>query len=395
MRLKKQLFQAATQWLFSLGAVVTTLGSMTGSAQAHHPFGRYYGGYSSCFGNYGHYSYGGYAHCLPALAYRPRCFGGFYDSYYSGFYGSGHYGFGSSAFYSAAPFCYTPRLYSVNYYSPAYTVIPYTPAFYSSRYTAPVQNITPAWGHASYPSNASFASAKILEGNPFSLNVAPAQATFPRAVSSRELTPIDAPKSSSAPTDTSSAAEEREPGLVLVSDKPAMLQPYSPIWTKAAVGLVDEMIAAGEFANAKVSCKSMERIKQPKGSGVYLRQALTTYFAEESSTQSTTNDEQVLNLLEMACSHGSQLEPTELTKKSLHEYFESCLIDVDGSLEQLSKSILDSSSNTGSQLLLLTALLKLDGQQDRAVLFANEAKLQLSGPDGLRWSNLLNICSLK
>jgi hypothetical protein len=183
-------------------------------------------------------------------------------------------------------------------------------------------------------------------------------------------------------------AEPIAVGSRFVAQKPALLQPYSPIWTEAANGLVDDMIANGQLANAAASCKGMEKIEQPKGAGVYLRQALISYF--ETAQNPSASTEEVLDLLEKACQAGSQLQPSELSKKSLGEYFEACNVDVESSMEQLSRWILENPGKSGRELMLLTALLKIDGQADRARLFADEAE-QLAVKSGtFRWANLLS-----
>ena len=185
---------------------------------------------------------------------------------------------------------------------------------------------------------------------------------------------------------------DNEPGLRLVSKKPALLQPYSPIWTNAAAGIVDDMVAAGELDDANSSCKSMERITQPKGAGVYLRQALLKYFANEGSSAQKPSTDEVLRLLDLACEAGSQVVPSELSKDSLHDYFATCLVDVDAKLEQLSQSVLESPNQSGRELLLLSALLKLDGQTDRAKQFASEVEDQVAKSESFRWNSLLDAC---
>ena len=151
------------------------------------------------------------------------------------------------------------------------------------------------------------------------------------------------------------------------------------------------MVAAGELDHAHSSCKSMERITQPKGAGVYLRQALLSYFSADASSAAPSMIE-ILKLLELACEAGSQVQPTELPKDSLQDYFAACKVDVTGKLELLSKSVLESPNNSGGELLLLAALLKLDGQYDRAKLFANEVEEQFARAGAFRWHSLLNVC---
>ena len=180
-------------------------------------------------------------------------------------------------------------------------------------------------------------------------------------------------------------------GARYVANKPVGLQPYSPIWTQAAVGLVDDMIQEGRLEDAQLSCKAMEKIEQTKGAGVYLRQALLNYFSQDSASIASTDD--VLNLLNEACAAGSELKPSELSKESLSDYFSACSVDVGRSMELLSKKILDNSSKAGREMLLLTALLKLDGQTERAKLFAGEADQLASKSQAFHWNSLLAVCN--
>jgi hypothetical protein len=175
-----------------------------------------------------------------------------------------------------------------------------------------------------------------------------------------------------------------------VASKPRVVQPYSPIWTKAAVGIVDDMIEAGRFDDAQASCRSMEKIEQPKGAGVYLRQGLLRYFASQDHSAAST--ESVLNLLDQACASGSRLSAEELNSESLRTYFAACVIDLDATLERLSKSVLDNPESSERELLLLTVLLKLEGQGERASLFVKEAEQLASQSNSFRWSNLLLAC---
>ena len=175
-----------------------------------------------------------------------------------------------------------------------------------------------------------------------------------------------------------------------VASKPRVVQPYSPIWTKAAVGIVDDMIEAGRFDDAQASCRSMEKIEQPNGAGVYLRQGLLKYFASQDHSAAST--ESVLNLLDQACASGSRLSAEELNSESLRTYFAACVIDLDATLERLSKSVLDNPESSEREILLLTVLLKLEGQDERANLFVKEAEQLASQSSSFRWSNLLLAC---
>ena len=368
MRSSKWFSRSIAKWTFAIGCV--TIGSLTiePQAYAHHPFRHHHG----CFGSYGwgsHY-YGGY---------------------------SSFYGLSSSYYYPSLSFGYVPRYYSVNYYAPTY----FAPVYYPPVYYAPAFAPCSTWGNVNF--NLGFPVAAN--------NSVPQNLTVGSFIATTQLkSPLAATQTRPYQTRTQLASMQvsmmdpleqiakvngsvaNEPGVKLVSNKPVLLQPYSPIWTKAAVGIVDDMVAAGELDHAHSSCKSMERITQPKGSGVYLRQALLSYFSTDANeTQSRSTDE-ILQLLELACAAGSQVQPIELAKDSLEDYFAACLVDVNGTLERLSKSVLESPNNSGRELLLLSALLKLDGQPDRAKLFANEVGEQVAGSGAFRWNNLLKAC---
>ena len=123
-----------------------------------------------------------------------------------------------------------------------------------------------------------------------------------------------------------------------------------------------------------------------------MRQALLSYFSVEVDQAKKPSTDDVLKLLELACEGGSMLHPSELASDSLQDYFAACTVDVDRSLDQLSKSVLDSSNQAGQELLLLAALLKLEGQDDRARLFATEVQEQASKSNAIRWNAILNVC---
>ena len=292
------------------------------------------------------------------------------------------------------PTYYTPTYYAPVYYAPTY----YAPAPCSTWSNVPFSTSIPI-GVSGFPVTSAVnsftapgfvSSARVSNSAPLAMQTRSIQTRAPLAgltvagklISNRELTV--------GTTDLEQA--QNQLGKKVVSYKPVVLQPYSPIWTKAAVGIVDQMIAAGELDHAHSSCKSMERVTQPKGSGVYLRQALLNYFSTEESSSSKPSNEEILKLLELACNAGSMLQPSELAKDSLQEYFAACSVDVEGKLELLSKSILESPEHSGKELLLLSALMKLEGQDDRAKLFATSAAEQAAKSSTFRWNSVLNVC---
>jgi hypothetical protein len=323
------------------------------------------------------------------------CFSSFgWGSHYYGGYSS-FYGLRSSYYYPSLSFCYTPRYYSVNYYTPTY----FPPVYYSPVYYAPAYYPCSTW--SSVQTNIGFPIANnsfppTSTANWFAVGNQVKTPLFAQARTVQPNSPLASLPVSKMDSLTKVAKEsdvkDNDRGLKLVSNKPALLQPYSPIWTKAAVGIVDDMVAAGELDHAHSSCQSMERITQPKGAGVYLRQALLKYFANDGSSAEKPSIDEVLRLLELACEAGSRVLPNELAKDSLQDYFSACSVDVNEKLDRLSQSVLESPNQSGRELLLLAALLKLDGQADRAKLFATELEEQVAKSGSFRWNSLLDAC---
>ena len=362
MYTKNWFSRSIAKWTLAVGC--TTLGSfaMESQAVAHHPFHHHHGGYGY-HGGFGSYGWGSH--------------------YYGGY--SSFYGLRSSYYYPSYSFGFAPRYYSVNYYTPTY----YAPVYYAPAYYPPVYYV---------PACNTWSSVNLNVGFPVASNSSSTiQVTSPLAMQSgtipskAALAGIQVAKVTRPEIVDNDAMADKK-GIHLISRKPVLLQPYSPIWTKAAVGIVDDMIAAGEFDHAHSSCKSMERIKQSKGAGVYLRQALLNYFSDDASSKQKASTEDILNQLELACEAGSQVHSSELSKASLQDYFAACSVDVTGSMDLLSKSVLDSPDHSERKLLLLSALLKLDGQTDRAQLFASEVQGQVPNTGSFRWKNLLHSC---
>lgn len=355
MRTTNWFSRSIAKWTLAVGCVLLGSVAMQSQAYGHFPFHHHHGCFSSS--GWGSHYYGGY---------------------------SSFYGLRSSYYYPSVSFSigYTPRYYSANYYPPTY----FAPVYYPPVYYAP----------AYYPCS-SWSSVQTNVGFPIAKNNFPQTSNANWFAAGNQVnTPLASLPVSKINSLTKVAKEsdviENQRGLRLVSNKPSLLQPYSPIWTKAAVGIVDDMVAAGELDHAHSSCTSMERITQPKGAGVYLRQALLKVFANDGSPAQKPSTDEILRLLELACEAGSQVLPNELSKDSLQDYFAACLIDVNAKLEQLSQSVLESPNKSGNELLLLSALLKLDGQADRAKLFASEVEEQVAKSVSFRWKSLLDSC---
>ena len=386
MRLTKSIgLRIARLTLTVVGLGVASLAAGK-QANAHHPhFGHGHFGY-------GHFGHGyGYGHLGYGLGYSNFSRFG-YSPFYNGSFRTSYYGFSSpyyySSYYVAPRYYYTPSC--INYNTPfisfpvnTYYYQPTCSTFFSStNYGAslPIVAATrsaPTWGTASWPTVTS-------QGSTVSRN---ALATLNRPQSDTSTLKVDTPLMMRRDRDDS---QETRLGVKYVANKPAVLQPYSPVWTKAAVGIVDDMISEGRLEHAHSSCRAMEKIEQAKGAGVYLRQALLNYFDPDTAAVSSTDE--VLGLLNTACAAGSQLQPNELGKASLEDYFSACSVDVGRSMEKLCKTILDNPNKTGREVLLLTALLKIDGQADRAKLFAGEAEELAASSGSFHWHNLLAVC---
>jgi hypothetical protein len=405
----------------------------SGYGHGGHGHGGY--GHGNGYGHYGyghhHYGYGGIGHGLGYSSYYSSFgtgLGGYgyrpyYNSYYSSYSGFGFPSYGYSSYYTyTRPYrvfsCYRPRIYTINTinYCPPVSSWPvstyYTaPTYYvpSTYYVDPTCVSDRSWdGNLGYefggittsatrgPTDFLAAKAPLATqtklgnslANANSTSVVPGKLAWATTDLSKSLTTVIS-ASNDEPNSKRVVATKPavEPSSVYVAAKPRILQPYSPIWTKAAIGLVDDMIQEGRFDDAQASCRSMEKIEQPKGAAVYLRQGLLRYFATQEHSSSGLDE--VLGLLDQACASGSQLMPSELGRESLRAYFAACSIDIDAALEKLSKRVLDEPSHSGRELLLLTSLLKLEGQTERARLFGAEADSLAVHSNSFRWIHLL------
>jgi hypothetical protein len=389
MRFSKKARLNIAKWTLAVFGASAGLALTNNQAEAHHFGHRHFG----CFS---------YGYAVPS--YTSYGFAGLYSSYYG--VSSPYY----YASYPVYPVYYRSCLRPYRFCAP-YVVYPVSNFYYSS--SPSVWDYPNYWGSVEVDSMAPLAARSNDEsmdryasapGSVYRSSYHSIGATVSNAGARQQLASKTTVRSQDAPlmmmrdrngesielasSEIVLGAEPIASGSRFVAQKPALLQPYSPIWTEAANGLVDDMVANGQLANAAASCKGMEKIEQPKGSGVYLRQAVLSYFEAEQSGAAST--EQVLDLLEQACQAGSLLQPSELSKKSLSDYLKACDVDVEKSMEKLSQVILENPGKSGRELMLLTALLKLDGQADRARMFADEAE-QLAVKSGtFRWANVLS-----
>ena len=374
MRSLKQFSKSIAKWTLALGSLAIGSTALESQAFAHHPFHHHH---HRGWGLHYYSGFGGYSSFYSSYSYYPSC--RIFPRYLSVSYYTPTY---------FAPVYYTPTYYAPTYYAPTYFAPTYyEPACYTTSWSGVQQNT--GFPIASTNTTRSFQNTSFAANKTVSNALAKqTRVDQPRILAGIPVAKLDTVRETVENVKT----EARDQGIHLVSNKPVVLQPYSPVWTKAAVGIVDDMVARGDLDDAYTSCKSMERITQQKGAGVYLRQALLSYFSVEVDAAKKPSTDDVLKLLELACEGGSMLEPSELAKDSLQDYFAACTVDVNRSLDQLSKSVLDSSSQAGQDLLLLAALLKLEGQDDRAKLFATEVKEQASKSNAIRWNAILNVC---
>jgi hypothetical protein len=320
-----------------------------------------------------------------------------------GHYGYRHYGYRSFGYYAPSVSFYTYplayRSYSVGYYNwplyySTYSPVYCWPGYYYSSYSAPY--IT--WPTSFHYQPMFFASSRSTSSQSAESGVGAHVAMRGLASqNAQESVPVMLRDRSQEPASPwarlVSAPSEMEPSHnfeKVVRLKPSAtqtVQPYTPIWTKAAIGSVDDMVSEGRLSDAAASCRAMERVAQTKAGGVYLRQAITSVFAERSLNSVKT--EHVLDLLNDACLVGSNLQGDELPRGTLTDYLSACDADVSNTLEQLSERCLASPETATQELVLLSVMLRLDGQAERASLFASEAMEAKNRNQ--RWNALIKV----
>ncbi|MFN7733507.1 MAG: hypothetical protein ACK5OB_16540 [Pirellula sp.] len=190
--------------------------------------------------------------------------------------------------------------------------------------------------------------------------------------------------------DAQRSVQLANPGSKYVSksDTPAPIQPYSPVWTQSAVGLIDNLMDRGDWEIAFASCQRMEKVPSAQTHPVLLRQAIFELAAHRDAMNPSTL-ERILDKLNTAVTDGSQLSPSELRNGGLAQYLAPSGISLTDVMDQLSKQALEKPESSVEELLLLASLLTLDDQPERAELFAKEARAQAPLTDAFRWQSLL------
>lgn len=177
------------------------------------------------------------------------------------------------------------------------------------------------------------------------------------------------------------------PAIRVERAKPGIspLRPGEGVWDASAIGILDDLVRRGEFAAALQSCESMAKNSQGMSKGVSLRHAVLKLFAPETESELSA----VLDLLNTACAAGSNLRGEELGGGTLRAFLESTPVSLDESLNQFSRLTLENPGTAVGNLLLISALLKLDGREERSRIFAEEAFERASKTGDLNWSSLM------
>jgi len=170
---------------------------------------------------------------------------------------------------------------------------------------------------------------------------------------------------------------------------PPTLQPYSPVWTESAIGIIDELMERGEWEIAAAACKRMEKVASAKSHQVLIRQAIFD-LAAHRETLAKNELNHLLDLFDEAVKSGSALSQEELPRGSLGRYLESSCIGLDSMLDELSRRVLEAPEVSGQELLVLSVLLRLDGQSERAELFSKGSQSLVATMDSFRWQSILS-----
>jgi hypothetical protein len=125
--------------------------------------------------------------------------------------------------------------------------------------------------------------------------------------------------------------------------------------------------------------------RQPMNKGIYLRHAILKLFTPDTETDL----EKVLDLLNMSAAAGGEINPSELGGTTLRDYLKPSRVGLQDSLNQLSENALQGKTDGAADILLIATLLKLDGQSERARLFASEAFEKASVSENFVWHSLL------
>jgi hypothetical protein len=345
-------------------------------------------------------------HCHPRPICPPRVvWGGCYPRVTSvNLYGTGIWGtsfhrsfysinggcWPSYSFYSCAPVVAAPICYPPVYYQPiCYPPVYYRPVYYRPVYFRPVvvnpvcydpflsNPVATNWSVARV---APVQSQPILQANSLRLN------SLQRNLAQRTQLQSKSPQSTSAQllVNKQAALSNR----AAAQRAPSTLTTYSPVWTESAIGLIDEMMERGEWELAYQSLARMEKITTPLNHRVVLRQAVMDLVVHRDQIDVARMD-RVMDLLNKAADAGSPFSPEDFRGASLSKYLQASDIELSPILDKLAQRVLQQPEHSGRELLLLSVLLKLDGQQERSLLFAKESRTLAARSDAFRWKSVL------
>jgi hypothetical protein len=217
----------------------------------------------------------------------------------------------------------------------------------------------------------------------------PCATTFSTLSVSRTTT---APRWAALQASSAQRVVRNETGLRVATVKKEtqpVLTTYSPVWTEAAIGLIDDMMDRGEWELAHQSLQRMDKLSTPISHRVLLRQAVMDMVAHRQELNASHLD-RIMDRFARAAEEGSQLAPEELRGNSLSAYLEDAGISLEEDLlDQLAQRVLRQPEQSGRELLLLSVLLSLDGQKERAQLFTNESRTLAAHSDSFRWQVVL------
>ncbi len=333
--------------------------------------------------------------------FRPHCFarplcppcpprvvwGGCYPrvtSFHRSFYAINGGCWPSYSFYSCAPVVAAPVCYPPVYYQP----ICYPPVYYRPVYYRPVV-VNPVC-YDPFLSNPiltnPIASQQVLQASSLRVN------SLQRNLAQRTQLQSKSPQATSAQLLVNKQLlVKKQTALnnrVASQHAPSTATTYSPVWTESAIGLIDEMMERGEWELAYQSLVRMEKITTPLNHRVVLRQAVMDLVAHRDQIDVARMD-RVMDLLNKAADAGSPFSPEDFRGASLSKYLQASDIELSPILDKLAQRVLQQPERSGRELLLLSVLLKLDGQQERSLLFAKESRTLAARSDAFRWKSVL------
>ena len=277
-----------------------------------------------------------------------------------------------------SPWCYAP----IHYYAPPVFVTPIcnTPVYHTPICYPPADSIQVGYGtqlgYAQAVRSALMPVSNWLDDRDEYANVVLAESERPLVRPPMRLVSAQ-----------SELSEGRTSSRSVVVAKPAIkpLTATSSVWSDSAIGLVDEMVLAGDMPSALRSCDAMASNRQPMSHGIYLRHAILKLFTPDTETDL----QKVLDLLNMSAAAGGEIDPSELGVSTLRDYLEPSRVGLQESLNQFSQNALEGKTDGAADLLLIATLLKLDGQSERCKLFASEAFERAAASESFAWHSLL------